>query len=139
VAEPYRLLHASDFHLSKVPYSAGSRNPSWLSKFKRYKLIGHDDAVLRAFARFVYYYGLQRRLFDIALLTGDLATSGFRRDLQRALDFLTTTPSHPATPAWVDDNNEPTIAFFRPAAMPGNHDRYRRTPPLCHARRHAFR
>ena len=47
MAEPYRLLHASDFHLSKVPYSAGTRNPSRLSKFKRYKLIGHDDAVLR--------------------------------------------------------------------------------------------
>lgn len=130
MAEPYRLLHASDLHLSKVPYSAGSRNPGWLSKFKRYKLIGHDDAVLRAFARFVYYYGRERRLFDLTLLTGDLATSGFRNDLQRALDFLTKAPTTPATPLWVDDDNEPTISFFPRAAMPGNHDRYRRTPPL---------
>lgn len=130
MSEPYRLLHASDLHLSNVPYSAGSRHPNWLSKLKRYKLIGHDDAVLRAFARFVYYYGLQRNLFDIALLTGDLAKSGFRRDLQRALDFLTASPSNPATPVWVDHNNEPTIAFFPCAAMPGNHDRYRRNAPL---------
>ncbi len=131
MTEPYRLLHASDFHLSKIPYSAGPRKPRVGSRIKRYKLIGHDDAVLRAFARFVYYYGLQRQLFDIALLTGDLATSGFRNDLQRALDFLTTTPTNPATPAWIDDNNEPTIAFFRRAAMPGNHDRYRRIPFSC--------
>ncbi len=135
MAETYHVLHASDFHISKVPYStgrAGARPPLLsrlklaFSRFKRFKLVSHDDAVLRAFAQFLYKYAHEGQKFDLVALTGDLATTGYDTDLKQAHEFLESRVAD-----WVKLENashEPTISFANALVelLPGNHDRYRR-------------
>jgi hypothetical protein len=134
----YRILHASDLHLSEVPYMVRNlqlaegreKHPQWWQQAKNALLTGHDEDVLEAFAQFVYLYGpkgpAKDPLFDHVLITGDLATTGYVADLERAYRFL-TSPGVGAP--WLGAHRglpDPTIGFLANHldAMPGNHDRY---------------
>lgn len=122
----FRLLHASDFHVSTVPFSVrrtGKRISKRLAKLIRPKLIGHDPTVWKEFVKFVYANSLA---YDAILVTGDLACSGYRADLQAAHHMLTSQATH----TWRTASGEPTLQFVQPLIrlLPGNHDRYRRQP-----------
>jgi 3',5'-cyclic AMP phosphodiesterase CpdA len=87
----------------------------------------HDALVADAFARFLYVHcptPRSPRPFDRLLITGDLATSGHTRDLQRAQDLL-DAPA--AGLGFRTASGEPTLSFLPPICeiLPGNHDRYR--------------
>jgi 3',5'-cyclic AMP phosphodiesterase CpdA len=143
VPATYRILHASDLHISHIPYSLGPGvpNPHWTSQSNHRFLAGHDENVLEAFARFVYRYGFQNTtndpnagpgakppLFEHLFVTGDLAATGYPNDLERAYRFLTEFQAQTPQP-WKNTSSkpeEPTIGFLRDRidAMPGNHDRY---------------
>lgn len=121
------LLHASDFHLASLPYSPSAPRQNLLGRLARFRFqVSHDRNVLEAFARFVYVH---RTRFDAVVVTGDLSTTGYRRDLQRAYQFF----ANPATQTFRDAQRQPTLAFVRPLVevLPGNHDRYRRVPGVC--------
>ncbi len=74
----YRILHASDLHLSEVPYMVRNlqvaegreKHPDWWQQAKNALLTGHDEDVLEAFAQFVYLYGPN----GLALSHSDLAS-----------------------------------------------------------------
>lgn len=117
----FRLLHASDLHLSQVPDpldlsgSFGPEDPP--AHFG-----GHDASLIKGLARFTHE---QEASLDAILLGGDLAATGSEGDLSRAKEFVDGTPG--AVP-WLTDRGQPTLGGLpdpgRIFVLPGNHDRY---------------
>src|SRR5262245_31661356 len=134
----YRLLHASDLHLSEVPYMVRNlqlaegreKHPHWWQQAKNALLTGHDEDVLEAFAQFVYLYGpkgpAKDPLFDHVLITGDLATTGHVADLERGYRCLTSPGVRSLCSRGSQGLADQTIGFLtnHPDAMPGTHHRY---------------
>jgi 3',5'-cyclic AMP phosphodiesterase CpdA len=132
----FTLLHASDFHLAKVPFSMPPAPKVGLwSRLRRFRqsqvnkifqigLVGHDSLILEAFARWLY---VNHPALDAVVFTGDLSNTGYPRDLKRALRFL----DGPALSTLYDANQEATLGFLNRKffmVLPGNHDRYRPMP-----------
>jgi predicted phosphodiesterase len=122
----FRILHASDPHMAAQPFMAGGSSTfRWPPKVARHwRQTSHDPAPLRAFVNFAHH---NRDAFDAVLVSGDLATSGDRTDLDAAYQLYTAPPANPnvsLTPA-----GEPTLVHWAQAnkldLLPGNHDRFR--------------
>ena len=84
--------------------------------------------MLRAFAAFAW---ANRRAIDSLVITGDLSTTGSRRDLVAAPDLFTTWANGPSV---LTAGGQPTLHRWysngRLDVLPGNHDRYRTAPRL---------
>jgi hypothetical protein len=145
----FQLLHTSDPHMAALPSAVAPGpkasvwqwlvgqhwfqnwiNLNWLRraalKYRQVGLVSHDASVLEAFARWVY---VNRNSFDLLLCTGDQSNTGFLSDLQRAERFFSSA----AVNQFRNVQGEPTLNFIgatRLGALPGNHDRYRRTPGI---------
>jgi len=90
--------------------------------------ISHDPNAMRAFA--VFAHSIEKEI-DALIVTGDLATTGSRADLNAAHAYLTDTAvgGTPFTSA-----GNPTLSAYalrkRLDILPGNHDRYRSSAVL---------
>lgn len=88
-------------------------------------LSSHLPSPLRCAAEFAY---VRRHSLDAVLITGDLATSGYRRDdleMARALLEPAAGPGGHFVPHPFSAGYMPTFNFGAPLVwMPGNHDRY---------------
>jgi 3',5'-cyclic AMP phosphodiesterase CpdA len=130
----FKLLHASDLHLATTPYRAGAVIAGWVAKHKPKMLsrpwlqISHEPNTMRAFA--VLAHAIQPEI-DALIITGDLATTGRRVDLNAAYSYLTdkAVGGTPFTSA-----GKPTLSAYvlrkRLDILPGNHDRYRSSAML---------
>ncbi|MEW6378341.1 MAG: metallophosphoesterase [bacterium] len=98
-----RVLHISDLHLAgtyRAWYEALHKNTKSLSV--------HNIDALNALTEIIYNW---RDHLDAILITGDIAVTGLKSDLQCAQEFL---------------ESPPLKAFDKPIILvPGNHDRYR--------------
>jgi 3',5'-cyclic AMP phosphodiesterase CpdA len=118
----FRLLHASDFHISQAPFSFGQVKPVGIRKALQYMFqTGHNDQCLAAFAHYVNRVKNEEEKKKTSLIhgyifTGDLAATGYNRDLSRAFDFLTQSNS----------DNQIGMIQNQIGLVPGNHDRYGR-------------
>jgi hypothetical protein len=109
----FRLLQASDFHISAMPYIC---------------LLGHSATHAQVLAR--YLAGNSRR-FDAVFVTGDLSQSGMKKDLTASHNFIFSPVGispNGAKRKFLTQSGAVTLGGVnRPLAiMPGNHDRYRR-------------
>ncbi len=125
----FRLLHASDLHLSRAPFQVGI--PDSLEAVLRAIRMGrwpggriravssHHPDIAREFARCAYSL---RDFIDAIVLTGDLATTGDGRDLRRAHTFIDA----PAANGHLAADGEATLkgAGKDVVILPGNHDRF---------------
>ena len=130
---PIRILHASDLHIAETPSLISPFDKISPGTFveavtRRTFASSFDPSVLGRFTSFVHN-NLGGRI-DAVLLTGDIATTGLRHDLEVAYRFV-TGPPHPVVQA-VNTRMEPTLAGLRVPVwlLPGNHDRYVRTKLL---------
>lgn len=102
-----RLLHLSDLHLA-------GKYRAFYEKLEKLNIplsVHHPD-VLSAVSEIIYNW---RDEFDGVLITGDISTTGFKDDLQIAIDWLNEKTNLTLTP---DGFAKPIIL------VPGNHDRY---------------
>jgi 3',5'-cyclic AMP phosphodiesterase CpdA len=118
----FRLLHASDLHLGRIPGQIGFPDAvrglgggSWAP------VSSHSRSCTDALADFVYANGAG---LDVIVLSGDLATTGDPADLRAARRYITAPAVSGAVSTW----NRPTLqAAQKPIVwIPGNHDRFRR-------------
>jgi 3',5'-cyclic AMP phosphodiesterase CpdA len=134
----YRIVHASDLHFSARPGFTNiydrSGKAAWfreiLSSNFRDALIPSSFSVDKA-AAFSFEIAHDAATIDAIIITGDIATTGVREDLNAAHNFL-----YGAIP----DEWSPIKSSFKPLVgvenmppvilMPGNHDRY--TVPLLY-------
>lgn len=123
----FRILHLSDLHLAKRHNEVGFLHAllrgapadcttAWLS--------AHHPRKLLRLILFVQYYATK---LDAILITGDLATSGRKADLSRALQVVDSSPITDS--AWFSSPSQNLSATLRRGdvpvkLMPGNHDRY---------------
>lgn len=120
-----QLLHISDLHLARRTYFP-LRRRQWLIHWLSASPFFHPAAPYLANAAAQAAQILARRVgLDAILVTGDLATTGLRRDLRTALEFIASEPRSPEE--WRNEHNRPTLqaAGVPILVMPGNHDRYR--------------
>ncbi len=125
-----RILHISDFHFCIEP-----NRQHWLQLFSQNPIStvrhiregdmssypsSYSDEIAENAARFIFE---KRRRFDVAVISGDLATTGLDDDLAEAHRYV----SAPATGRWLSDIERPTIRGGARVTflLPGNHDRYR--------------
>ena len=93
--------------------------------------LSHDPSVLEAFALWLWQNGgfgpnaVGGPRFDAVLLTGDMAATGNKADLQAAHNFINLPPR---LGSWLTMAEEPTLEFGAGhiKLLPGNHDRYRK-------------
>ena len=106
----FRILHLSDFHFSNRLVEV------ILSPVPGYS---YDRIVVSGLARFVLE---QANNLDLVLITGDLAATGRRADLQRAVEYIDAKPSA----GFLSESRRPTLhgGGLPIVLMPGNHDRY---------------
>jgi hypothetical protein len=127
----FHFLHVSDLHLASVdrrsdiataakhlrlPQLLQGQGLGWLSS--------HAPSPLRCAAEFAY---ARKTTLDAVLITGDLATSGYRRDDLVMAKTLLTPAVAAGYFAWhpFSGGTMPTFNFGVPLLwMPGNHDRY---------------
>jgi len=119
-----RLLHISDLHLAKATFSQSRGRDFWDDWLSRRNPLCKPAArsLSVAVARTAHQYSER---FDAILITGDLATTGVRDDLDTALNFLEAAPIDGRP--WMSAEDEPTLRGVGCPIllMPGNHDRYR--------------
>lgn len=156
---PIRILHASDLHLAHK-----ERQRSFPDKFRdglREALRGmqaaaapestffaklgatwsnavarassYDVSILKRFAEFVHMEVENERL-DGVIITGDVATSGDVRDIDR-VDKVFNQASDPELPFLGAFSQQASLAFITPPAIflkffAGNHDRFVRSNAL---------
>ena len=118
-ASHIRMLHVSDFHLARASAKSGLKSSSKLS-------------ILTAAAETAYKLHRKKGLHAI-LISGDLAHSGCRDDLELARQVVATPPLNKRKP-WVCAG----VPVFRAAtvngkgreilAVPGDHDRHQGAP-----------
>jgi predicted phosphodiesterase len=123
----FRLLQMSDLHFHRTPRTVGlpdnlhllTEKP-WLFPRHFGTVSGHDPDVALAAAAFAW---VNRAGLDAVILTGDLATTGDKVDLQQAYDFLHAPPGHPA---FQSATRRATLAGVQKPLLllPGNHDRF---------------
>lgn len=123
-----RILHASDLHICTVPnltspidrISAGTLYDAVVEGIF---VSSYDVSVLQRFADFVYKQAA-RGLLNAVVLTGDIATTGEREDLEKALEFFKAPPDVRLSTQTAEQ--EPTLAGISIPIilLPGNHDRY---------------
>lgn len=118
-----RVLHASDLHMGGVPNRIGI--PEVLKAPANYPInqwqavSTHSDLHADAFAAWVYANAAS---FELVLVSGDLATTGYAFDLQTAHEYLFS----PAVRGYLNAQNRPTLQTTgKPTVViPGNHDRF---------------
>jgi 3',5'-cyclic AMP phosphodiesterase CpdA len=127
----FRLLHISDLHFSFEPrrldalsrIRSGFRERQVLRALFRVRLnalfSSHDLDLARAIAEFAFRH---RETLHGIIITGDLATTGMREDLDVAFNFITS----PAAVGVTSTQRTPTLAAsgLNVVLLPGNHDRY---------------
>ena len=122
-----RILHASDLHIAAVPNITSPvdcRTPGNIIDAVTNRMLAssYDPAILQRFADFVHDQA-SKALVDAVLLTGDIATTGSTRDLEKAFDFI-HAPADPRLRSQ-STNKEATLHGIAPIwLLPGNHDRY---------------
>ncbi len=122
----FRLLHISDLHLARRPNEVGFF--SYISEgnpleYKAAWNSSHSAVKLSALSWFVHHHA--KRL-DVVLVTGDIATSGNRNDLRRAMWFVDGPQIHSS---WLGPASNQFSATLQRGdipvrVMPGNHDRF---------------
>ncbi len=128
-----RILHASDLHIAKqenLTSPADRFTPGTLKSalFHRMLASSHDPAILQRLASFVYKQSATG-LLDAVILTGDIATTGATKDLEKAFEFI-HAPADPRVPTQsASQKGKATLAgASKPVwLLPGNHDRYQRS------------
>lgn len=127
-----RILHASDLHICTVsnltsPVDRLSAGTVFDAVVQGILVSSYDVSVLQRFADFVYQQAA-RGLLHAIVLTGDIATTGEREDLSKALEFFKARPD--SRLATHTPEQEPTLAGISIPTflLPGNHDRYRTGP-----------
>lgn len=117
----FRLLHASDLHLSQVPDPLALADTFGPGDAPAH-FGGHDAAAIKGLAR--YAFENEAHLHAI-VLGGDLAATGSEGDLARAREFV---DGKPGRVPWLTDRGQPTLGGLPDPArifvLPGNHDRY---------------
>ena len=120
----FRFLHISDLHISVIPRKVGVSDIllvglKGLPQMSR--VSSQDPDLLEAVAALAYH---RRNEIDAIIITGDLATTGGRDDLEEAFDFV-DGPVGGGAP-WLSVGNKPTLqGARRPVVLiPGNHDRF---------------
>lgn len=129
----FRLLHASDLHIAEKPNGLGLAdvrfNELWGQRgsldFEHFQST-HDLDMLHALSQYAHSH---RRELDIVVVTGDLASTGLRADMETA---RTRLASPAAGGGYLAEDGGPTLGFLgrKLKLMPGNHDRFSSTP-LC--------
>lgn len=143
-----RILHASDLHISQNPFTTSaldyiSSGMYWDAMSSRTLVSSYNPAILYHLAEFIYdnYLHSTPAPVDAIILTGDIATTGMKGDLEMALRFV-EGPQSGADPLMCA-SLIPTLASAAEAdahrtgsnkiplwLLPGNHDRLRKlTPP----------
>jgi len=107
---PRRKALVQAFRLSRTGHAVHLRRPAT-----------HDIAALQDLAE----HAFSDAELDLILITGDIATTGDREDVNAAFDFI----SRPTAGGWMSDRNTPTLAAADApiVLLPGNHDRYENT------------
>ena len=124
----FRLVHLSDFHVGLKPdvlggldvrvrslHPRGTANPLRASSWNQ----GLGESV----RDFVQRNHRQRPL-DAVLVSGDLATTGHKGDLVRALEYIEGLVKATAWTTGPDSHLD--VGIRRVILFPGNHDRFRR-------------
>lgn len=128
----FRILHISDLHYCLHPSRHNLLNllkspklPVLRALFKQNGVgivfpASYDQDLAEAVAKFAY---ANQRVLDLVMITGDIATTGLKLDLEPAFEFV----DGPATDIWLTSNRRPTLQGARKDIflLPGNHDRYR--------------
>lgn len=127
-----RILHASDLHICTVsnltsPVDRITAGTFFDAVVHGILVSSYDVSVLQRFADFVYQQAA-RGLLHAVVLTGDIATTGEREDLSKALEFFKAKPDFRLSTQTTEQ--EPTLAGISIPLflLPGNHDRYRTGP-----------
>src|SRR5262245_15044821 len=118
-----RIVHASDFHIGRLPNQVGL--PEVLKAPTNYPInvwqavSTHSDIHLDAFAAWIHANAAG---FDVLLVSGDLASTGYAADLQAADEYLHS----PAARGYLNAKGKPTLQTTRKPIvfLPGNHDRF---------------
>lgn len=121
----FRFLHISDLHISVTPRKVGVADVllGGLEGLPQVSLVSSQDPdLLEAVAALAYN---RRNEIDAIIITGDLATTGERADLDEAFDFVDGSVGRSAP--WLSAGNKPTLqGARRPVVLiPGNHDRFK--------------
>jgi len=121
----FRFLHVSDLHISVTPRKVGVGDVllgalKGLTQISR--VSSQDPDLLEAVAALAYN---RRNVIDAIIITGDLATTGNRDDLDEAFNFVDGSVG--GRVPWLDSRNKPTLqGARRPIVLiPGNHDRFK--------------
>ena len=120
----FRFLHVSDLHISVTPRKVGVGDillGALRSLPQISRVSSQDPDLLEAVAALAYH---RRNAIDAIIITGDLATTGGRDDLEEAFDFVDGSVGGSAP--WLSAKNKPTLqGAGRPIVLiPGNHDRF---------------
>jgi hypothetical protein len=132
----FNIVHLSDFHFGEV----SDRKKAWRPLSQKNKKIPatHDSTLAELVARWVYFRAEQLESsgdrLDAMILTGDLATTGLKEDLNVALNYIDSNP----TRLWYRSptaDEPPTLPLRHRATLkgladlcllvPGNHDRFK--------------
>ena len=126
----FRLVHLSDLHLARTPrqvdlLQAGRNMPQLLQGNRLSWFSSYLPAALRTAAAFVYR---RHRDLDGVLITGDLATTGYRPDDLLLAKTVVSAPNpgqrHLLPHPFNATGRFPTVRHVPTAWIPGNHDRY---------------
>lgn len=123
----FLILHASDLHIASEPNALSLLDAKFVDLWEKRDYLSyqssHEPDILEALAQFAYK---SRKELDLVLLTGDLATTGDRADLETAKTRLVSPPKR----RYIGADGGPTLGFLKKKLklMPGNHDRFRRPP-----------
>ncbi len=131
----FRLLHVSDLHIADKQTRVG-----WWDAWKAGLLFrrdrpqvaltsSHSPYLLEGLIDFVSH---QRDPFDVVLLSGDLATTGKKKDLEKAFSCINGDSDFPLYFGRPEIANNKTLkgAARKIVLLPGNHDRYRSIPGI---------
>lgn len=126
----FRLLHASDLHLSQTPDPLGL-SATFGPREPPAHFGGHDASLIKGLAWFSHEH---QTGLDAILLGGNLAATGSEGDVARAREFVAGTGATGEVP-WLTDRGHPTLGGAleprRIFVLPGNHDRYQNaTTPI---------
>lgn len=123
----FRLLHISDLHIGETPQQLGFlpfvKAGFALSSYTGMASVSsHDENILEGLALLAWN---ERNNLDAIVITGDLATTGVRADLEAADRFLyephSSSDPHLAVGDYPTLNNPAPLNIY---LIPGNHDRY---------------
>ena len=124
-----RLLHLSDLHIAKEPRIVNFKDTIDLPLYylRKYGRVAtnpfHSSSYEPEAALFLSkVYETYRDMSDLTIVTGDLATTGRRTDLEAALEYFSGRPRRSLYPSQNIPSLGGTPSYLK--LMPGNHDRY---------------